>query len=49
MNLRNDDIFVLRWGDADYVREFLQNVPRDLMRFEAGFYMGPDGYVFGRE
>ena len=49
LNLRNDDIFVFRWGDADYVREFLQNVPRDLMRFEAGFYMGPDGYVFGRE
>ena len=49
LNLRNDDLFVLRWGDADYVREFLQNVPRDLMRYEAGFYMGPDGYVFGRE
>ena len=49
LNLRNDDIFVFRWGDADYVREFLQNVPRDLMRFEAGFYMGPDGYVWGRE
>lgn len=49
LNLRNDDLFLLRWGDAEYVREFLQNVPRDLMRFEAGFYMGPDGYVFGRE
>ena len=49
LNLRNDDLFVLRWGDADYVREFLGNVPRDLMRYEAGFYMGPDGYVFGRE
>jgi len=49
LNLRNDDLYVFRWGDADYAREFLQNVPRDLMRFEAGFYMGPDGYVFGRE
>jgi hypothetical protein len=49
LNLRNDDLFVLRWGDADYVREFLQNVPRDLMRYEAGFYMGPDGFVWGRE
>jgi hypothetical protein len=49
LNLRNDDLFILRWGDADYVREFLQNVPRDLMRSEAGFYMGPDGFVFGRE
>jgi len=49
LNLRNDDIFVHRWGNPDYVREFLQNIPRDLMRFEAGFYMGPDGYVWGRE
>lgn len=49
LNLRNDDVFVFRWGDADYVREFLLNVPRDLMRQEAGFYMGPDGYVWGRE
>ena len=49
LNLRNDDLFMFRWGDADYVREFLQNVPRDLMRFEAGFYMGPDGFVWGRE
>jgi hypothetical protein len=49
LNLRNDDLFIHRWGDADYVREFLQNVPRDLMRYEAGFYMGPDGFVFGRE
>ena len=49
LNLRNDDIFVHRWGDGDYVREFLSNVPRDLMRYEAGFYMGPDGFVWGRE
>ena len=49
LNMRNDDIFIFRWGDADHVREFLQNVPRDLMRYEAGFYMGPDGYVWGRD
>ncbi len=49
LNLRNDDLFVLRWGDPAYIREFLHNVPRDLMRFEAGFYLGPDGYVQGRE
>ena len=49
LNLRNDDLFVFRWGDPDYVREFLCNVPRGLMRHEAGFYMGPDGFVWGRE
>jgi hypothetical protein len=49
LNIRNDDVYVHRWGDADHVREFLQNVPRDVMRHEAGFYMGPDGYVWGKE
>lgn len=46
MNVRNDDILFLRWGDPDYAREFIKNFPRDRM---AGFYMGPDGYVWGRE
>ncbi len=49
LNLRNDDLFIFRWGDPDYVREFMANVPRDMMRWEAGYYMGPDGYVQGRE
>ncbi len=49
LNLRNDDLFVLRWGDPDYVREFMANVPRDVMRWEAGFFLGPDGFVQGRE
>lgn len=49
LNLRNDDLFVLRWGDPDYVREFMANVPRDLMRWEAGYFLGPDGFVQGRE
>ena len=49
LNLRNDDVYVHRWGDADHVREFLQNIPRDLMKWEAGFYMGSDSYVWGKE
>jgi len=49
LNIRNDDLFILRWGDPDYVREFWANVPRDMMRNEAGFFMGPDGFVQGRE
>ncbi len=49
LNLRNDDLYVHRWGNADYVREFLQNMPRDVMQWEAGFYMGPDSYVWGKE
>jgi len=45
-NLRNDDIFVYRWGDADYVRKFLKYFPKDQT---AGYYYGSDGYVWGRE
>jgi hypothetical protein len=49
LNLRNDDVYAHRWGDADHVREFLQNIPKDVMKYEAGFYMGPDSYVWGKE
>ena len=46
-NLRNDDIFVFRWGDPEYVRAFLENLPPK--EFTAGYYVGSDGYVWGRE
>lgn len=46
-NLRNDDIFFFRWGDPDYVREFINNFPPDEQT--EGFHMGSDGYVWGRE
>jgi len=46
-NLRNDDNFVFRWGDPDYVRAFPENLrPEDLT---AGYYVGSDGYAWGRE
>ncbi len=45
-NLRNDDIFVHRWGDPAYVRSFIKNLPYEQT---AGFQMGSDGYVWGRE
>ncbi|HUT94918.1 MAG TPA: hypothetical protein VMY37_36005 [Thermoguttaceae bacterium] len=46
-NLRNDDVFNFRWGDPDYVREFLGNLPPDHLT--AGYHMGSDGYVWGVE
>ena len=46
-NLRNDDIFYFRWGDPDYVREFIYNFPP--ADHTEGFHMGSDGYVWGRE
>lgn len=44
-NLRNDDIYVYRWGDPDYVRGFIGNLPAGIT---AGYHMGPDGYVFAK-
>lgn len=45
-NLRNDDIFVFRWANTAYVRSFLKHLPQSET---AGFMMGSDGYVWGRE
>jgi hypothetical protein len=47
LTVRNDDIYSFRWGDPAYAREYIRNIPgRDKI---AGFYMGPDGYTWGRE
>ncbi len=46
-NLRNDDLFHFRWGDPDYVRDFLRHLPP--AELTAGYHMGSDGYVWGRE
>lgn len=46
LNLRNDDIFMHRWGSPDFAREFIKWMPHEHM---AGFYMGSDTYVWGRE
>ncbi|MFC1763473.1 CBM35 domain-containing protein [Planctomycetota bacterium] len=46
-NLRNDDIFNFRWGSADYVRAYINNLPP--VDKSLGFHMGSDGYVWGRE
>lgn len=47
LTVRNDDIFSLRWGDPGYVRQYVLNMPAaDSL---AGFYMGPDGFTWGRD
>lgn len=46
-NLRNDDILTFRWGSPDYVRAFLRNLPPENQT--AGYHMGSDRYVWGRE
>ena len=47
LELRNDDMFNLRWGDADYVREYLGGMPEASQL--RGFFFGSDGYIFARE
>ena len=47
LTVRNDDIYSFRFGDPSYAREYITNMPsKDIM---AGFYMGPDGYILGRD
>jgi hypothetical protein len=44
--LRNDDNYYFRWGAADFVREFIQNIPYEVSE---GFYYGSDQWIWGRE
>jgi hypothetical protein len=47
LTVRNDDIYSFRWADPDFARAFVNAMP-DASKL-AGFYMGPDGYNWGRE
>jgi hypothetical protein len=41
LTVRNDDIYSFRWGDPEFAREFITNMPGpDKL---AGINMGPDG------
>lgn len=45
-NVRNDDIYNLRWGNPEFVKQFILHFPSDRT---AGYYMGSDRYTWGRE
>ena len=47
LTVRNDDIYSFRWADVDYARAYIKAIPGPEKI--AGFYMGPDGYVWGRD
>jgi hypothetical protein len=47
LTIRNDDIYSFRWADLDYARAFIKAIPTSDKI--AGFYMGPDGFVWGRD
>jgi hypothetical protein len=47
--VREDSWYNLRGGsDPEFTRAYVENMPKYRNHFE-GFYMGPDGYIWGRE
>jgi len=47
LTVRNDDIYSYRWGNPTYARQYLNAIPGpDKV---AGYYMGSDGYCWGRD
>lgn len=46
LTVRNDDFYMFRWGDPDYARAYLRQMPVEVM---SGYYMGADGYTWGRD
>jgi hypothetical protein len=47
MTIRDDDWYILRGGsDPEFTRAYLKNMPKTNLE---GFYLGPDGYIWGRE
>ena len=46
LEIRNDDMYNLKFGDVTYLRDYLSGMPgQDKL---GGFFMGCDGYVTGR-
>ncbi len=47
LTVRNDDIYSFRWGSPDYARKYILSIPH--LEKVAGYYMGADGYCWGRD
>lgn len=47
LTIRNDDIYSFRWANNDFARQFIKAIPEPEKI--AGYYMGPDGYCWGRD
>ncbi len=47
LTVRDDDMYFMRWGDPAFVRAYIQQMPTASKL--AGFFLGPDGYTWGRE
>ena len=46
LNCRNEDCFDMRWGDPDFMMEFVRNIPADKV---LGLVTGSDGYFYGKD
>ncbi len=44
LELRTDDFFYLHWGNPDFAREYIANLPQ-VDKYIQGFVMGQDGLV----
>ena len=44
--MRNEDFFVLRWGEPDFIREVLR---RNSQNYVGGFLIGSETYIPGKE
>ena len=50
LTVRLDDQYNARWGDPDFVRSWVNNIPKKNENGKDqlnGYYMGPDGSTFG--
>ncbi|WP_373512569.1 hypothetical protein, partial [Persicitalea sp.] len=47
LTLRNDDVYSMRWANVDFARQFVKAIPE--VDKVSGYYMGPDGYTWGRD
>ena len=46
LTLRNDDLYMHRWGGISFARAYIRHMPLEKME---GFMLGPDGYTWGRD
>ncbi|MHB8130837.1 MAG: hypothetical protein ACYDEX_17735, partial [Mobilitalea sp.] len=46
LTIRNDDFYMYRWGDPEFAREYINQMPANIM---TGYYMGADGYTWGKD
>ena len=46
LTVRNDDFYMYRWGNPKFAADYLREMPAGTM---AGYYMGADGFTWGRD